>query len=278
MSASKPVAVPAAKRPRMAGMSQQKQTQVVNESMVVESIPLTSSQSSLAPVQDSESKTKSVQAPNHPKGHKVYQLSKVWETMDQQSFLRLTDTLMLGDVWMMPLGASPMNATCAHVTCKQIVSAPHIKSRIVTTKMATDDLIKILYLCECMQWSMQGVECLSFDDWMKDKSAACVKVKGVEEGTNRALLCNYIITEDREFTFYPPFLHGVGIFFRKTCYHSYKTDTPGGKMINPAMIKCTATRSKFEYMLEGRIIPLPVNWFDEEPTPTQPMDGPLDNL
>ena len=253
-------------------MPQTKTGAILPESPV-ENVPLTATQSS-TDLPGSENKTKSAPAQTHPRGHKVYQLDKVWETMDQQSFLHLTDTLTLGDVWVQPVSVTPMNAAYANVAFKEIVLAPHIKQRTAETKMSADDLIKMLYLSECLQWYMQGVEALPFDDWLNDKSAACVKVKGMEVGSNRALLCNFIITEDREFTFYPPLLKGnFGIFFRKICYHSYKTTGEGEKLSYPGMIKCCATRGKFEYILEARIIPLPVGWFDVDVTPTQPMEG-----
>lgn len=283
MSASRPprpqVQIPAAKRVRQNEMSLTKTTSSLVLPPVAESVPPTATQSSTSPTASSEDKTKSAQAPSHPKGHKVFQLSKIWETMDSQSFLHLTDTLLLADVWVQPTLVMPMNAAYANVTFKQIVLAPHIKQRLATTKMSADDLIKMLYLSDTLQWYMQGAEAISFEEWVKDKSAACVKAKGMEEGSNRALLCNFIINEDREFTFYPSLLHGnFGIFFRKTCVHSYKTDDGSmGKMVNPAIIKCTATRGKFEYVLEARLIAIPDGWFDEVPA-TQPMDGPLGEI
>lgn len=276
MSVSRPqVQMPAAKRVRLNGASAavtRTASCAILPTAEEESVPPTATQSSTV---ETENKP---QVQSHPKGHKVFQLSKVWESMDKQNFLHLTDTYLLADVWVQPTLVTPMNATYADVTFKHIVVAPHIKQRLATTKMSTEDLLKMLYLADYIQWSMQGVCGLSFEDWEKEKSAACVKVKGMAEGSNRALLCNFIINEDREFTFYPQFLHGnFGIFFRKTCVHSYKTDDAAGKKLtNPSMIKCTATRGKFEYVLEARLIALPDGWFDDEEAPaTLPMDGPL---
>lgn len=213
--------------------------------------------------------TTMTKTPSHPKGHKVRELAEVWKNMDSQAYLHLTDTLMLADVWVQPISAFPVNSTIAKVRFRQIVDAPHMKFRFADAKMSTDDLLKILYLNDCMQWDIVASQHLPYEEWLNEKSAACVKAKGLDEGSNRAKLCHFIMTEDRDFTFYPTFLKGVGIFFRKICYHSYKTGDKKGeeKLGNPAMIKCCAVNSKFEYVLEARIFTLPTGWFDkEEPT------------
>ena len=205
--------------------------------------------------------------PQHPKGHKVRELAEVWKTMDSQAYLRLTDTLVLNDVWVQPIAAEPANGPFATVTFRQIIDAPHLKMRFATSKMSTDDLLKILYLNDCMQWDMLGSPHVAYGDWLNEKSAVCVKARGLDEGSNRAKLCNYIITEDHDFTFFPTFLKGVGIFFRKICYHSYKLGekVDGEKMVNPAMIKCSSANGKFEYVLEARIFTIPAELFDEQP-------------
>ena len=202
------------------------------------------------------------QNPTHPKGHKVRKLNEVWQTMDSQKFIRLSDTLTLMDVWFQPISCIPATkGPYADVTMKQVVFGPHLKERTVVTRMSNDDLAKLLYLCDKFQWNMQGLMEYTFEEWLNDKTALCVKAKGLDEGTNRAKMCNFIITEDREFTFYPRAMkRNFGIFFRKTCYHSYKDEEKKTKINNPSMIKCCSQGGKFEYMLEARIFPLPISW------------------
>lgn len=202
------------------------------------------------------------QGTKHPRGHKVRELAEVWKVMDSQDFLHLTDTLTLADVWVQPTAVVTSKGAFATVSFKQMVAGPHIKFRDASCKMSLDDLTKMLYLNDCVQWDLQNMEHLSFDDWMKEKSSICVKAKGMEEGTDRAKLCHFIITADRDFTFYPSFLHGCnGIFFRKICYHSYKNGEDALKINNPSMMKCKGTKGTFEYIIEARIFPLPEEWF-----------------
>lgn len=217
----------------------------------------------------------------HPKGHKVRKLEEVWKVMDSQDFLHLTDTLTLGDVWVQPTGVESSRGNYATISFKQIVAAPHIKFRDASCKMSLDDLTKMLYLNDCIQWDIQNVEHLSFEDWLNDKTSVCVKAKGVEKGTDRSALCHFIITEDRGFSFYPAFLHGsCGIFFRKICYHSYGNEDVENKSIetdvkleNPSMIKCKGAKGTFEYIIEARIFPLPLAWFDQaKPADTSMVD------
>ena len=231
------------------------------------------------PVSKMETKSSETEEekPRHPKGHKTRDLAEVWKTMDSQTFLRVTDTYILWDVWVQPLAAVQERGPFALATLKQAVFAPHIKSRTTVSKMAADDLLKMLYLADLLQAEMQGVSGLDYGDWLNDKTAACVKKKGAEEGTNHVLLAHFIMTEDRDFTLYPPYLKGkFGIFFRKTCYHSYREEGKKDKLINPTMIKCGATKGKFEYVIEARIFALPDGWFDqqteeEEIPETQPL-------
>lgn len=286
MSVLKPVM----KQPRVPALNMTKLARTAStnlpESAVVKDHPTVSHPSSqLATAMETTTTTtpsKVVQTPAHPKGHKVRTLSEVWKNMDSQSFLHLSDTLTLGDVWVIPTSAEPESATIANVTFRQMVAAPHIKRRLCSCKMSTDDLLKILYLNECMQWDLQGITRVDYDAWINEKSALCVKAKGLDEGSNRAKLCNFIMTEDDSFTFYPRFLKGrCGIFFRKICYHSYKSDDMkvyGYKLNNPSMIKCCATRGKFEYVLEARIFPLPEKWFEIDPITSAPEEIPDSQL
>ena len=214
------------------------------------------------------------QVTRHPKGHKVRDLAEVWKVMDSQDFLHLTDTLTLGDVWVQPTAVLSSKGAFATVSFKQMVAGPHIKFRDASCKISLDDLTKMLYLNDCVQWDLQNLSYLSFEDWMKEKSSICVKAKGMEEGSDRAKLCHFIITEDRDFSFYPSFLHACnGIFFRKICYHSYKSGEDTMKINNPSMIKCKGTKGTFEYIIEARVFPLPDKWFEyANPCATSTVD------
>lgn len=201
----------------------------------------------------------------HPKGHKVKNLSDIWKTMDSQDFLHLSDTLTLNDVWLQPISVEPVKGAYAAVNFIEVVFAAHIKTRRSQHKMALDDLVKMLYLNDCLQYDMQNIPRPEFNDWVKEKTALCVKAIGLEESNNRSKFCNFIITEDRDFTFYPAYLHQhFGIFFRKSAYHSYKTEsdvsTSEIKITNPSIIKCSTIKGNFEYIIEARIFPLPYEW------------------
>ena len=218
--------------------------------------------------------TESAKPGSHPKGHKVHTLDEVWASMDTKGFYRPTDTLTLMDVWFQPVQAIPDRGDIAIVTMNQFVIAPHIKYRSKTVKMSCDDLLKCLYLGETIQWQLQGVPKADFGMWLNEKSAACVRAKGISESTDRAKLVNYILTEDHSYTFYPSCLRGLfGIFFRKICYHSYKdgSATKEKKVWNPTMIKCVGGKS-FEYILEACIMPLPDDWLQGDTS--EPIDVP----
>ena len=223
------------------------------DSQPVESAPLTTT-----PLQ------KRKEAPNHPKGHRVHELQEVWDTMDKNSFLHLTDTLLLADVWVQPISVEETTGLYTVVTFMEIVLAPNIKRREATTKMAVDEVLQMLFLTDTLINKIKGVEPFLFDDWLAEKTAEFIKKNGVGDSTNRSKLCNFILKDDKEFSFYPRFVHDIGIFFRKIGCHSYKDPTTDKehKMKNPSMIKCRAARAKFEYMIEARLVPIPSGWWE----------------
>lgn len=256
MSVLKPVA----KKAKTMGMSETK----IAPSTVERSLPTSSHEGALS-TNPTEMKDASVQTESDSNGHKSRKLASIWALMDSQPFLHLTDTLPLMDVWIQPTRVTRDRGSVAKCCVKQVVVAPHLKYRDAETKFSTDDITKLLYLNDKLQAMMQGLDALSFDDWLNEKSSLCVKEKGMEASNDRATLCDYIINEDPSFSFYPLFLKGsMGFFFRKICYHSYKCEESETKvkLDNPSMIKCRSSKGKFEYVLEARLLPLPQGWFD----------------
>ena len=208
--------------------------------------------------------------PKHPKGHRVTQLQKVWNTMDSKDFLHLTDTLVLNDVWVQPASVEPSRGAYTTAAFREIVAGPNIKQRLADHKVGTEDILKMLYLCVCLQHDMQNVARPDYTDWLNEMTAACVKELGLSQGSNGGSLCDFIINNARNFTFYPEALSGrFGIFFRKICYHSYKAQSKEGtesvKFKNMCMIKCGSSKGKFDYIIEARLFSLPDGWFDYTP-------------
>lgn len=254
-----------AKQPRLMNQSQVQRTQSVglldaSANTIEEAASCRRTVTPHLPTNGTEGKPA---APSHPKGHKVKNLSEVWKNMDQQDFLHLTDTIPLSDVWVQPMSVEEASGLYTTVSFLQVIAAPHFKARVANAKMSIEDLMKMLYLNDVLQISMQGVEEISYDTWLAEKTAAFIKANGVDDSTNRSKIANFVITADRGFTFYPAFIRNVGMFFRKICYHSYKEDGEKvEKVNNPSVIKCVATRGKFEYIIEARLLPLPTEWWD----------------
>lgn len=212
------------------------------------------------------------QIAKHPKGHRVSQLQKIWATMDSKDFLHLTDTLVLSDVWVQPVSVEESKGAYTSASFREIVAGPNIKQRIAIHKTSTDDLLKMLYLCVCLQYDMQNIERITFADWLNEMTAACVKELGLSQGSNGGILCNFIINTYRDFTFYPATMaNRFGVFFRKICYHSYKTSEGKeecAKFKNLSMIKCGSSKGKFDYVIEARLFSLPDGWFEYTPSVT----------
>lgn len=263
---------PTSKQPRLQGQTAVKRTESVELSTRVTSVgsaPRTVS--SQDPVTTSQDPTKKTE--NHPRGHKVKELSDVWKTMDQQTYLRLTDTLLLGDVWVQPKSI----LDDGQVVFVEVVFAPNIKFREVTKKISSEDLLQMLYLNDSIQADMDGVPRLEFDVWVSEKTREMIKAHGVDDATNKAKLANFILSEDETFSFYPSCCHNtVSMFFRKTCYHSYKhpDNKTNPKIKNPCMVKCP-TRGKFEYIIEARPMVIPYEWREPPASAHETEDHPM---
>lgn len=272
----------------MSGLKPAKQPRLIGQSVVTrtESVDMTQTSSAVhQPTEEGKDHPTTSQtpapnevmrktAPMHPKGHKVRDLKEVWDAMDKQAFLHLTDSLILGDVWVQPKSCEPATGGYVLVNFIQMIDAPKLKSREALSKMSIDDLLKLLYLASCLVKDLNGDARLSYDAWLADKTAAFIKKEGVSEAGNRGKLCNFILVDDPDFSFYPVGLNHTGIFARKICYHSYRCeDDDMTKYENPGMLKCCATRGKFEYVFEVRLFVLPPEWFHDPELPaTQPLD------
>lgn len=205
-------------------------------------------------------------APRHPKGHKTKDVTEIWKMMDDQKFLRLTDTPSLIDVWVQPKEVKVSKSTdYVDVTFRQVILGYHVKSREAKCAMSCDDLLKMFYLTDMFACDANKQPRLEFEDWLNEQTAKYVKAEGEDAPNDHAHLCKYIL-EDSDFDFYPfgevmPFT----ILFRKICCHSYFYPPKGHKepvylkVNNGCLIKCAANET-FEYALEARIFPLPDEW------------------
>lgn len=221
-------------------------------------------------VQDSQVSTTTTKRARHPKGHKVQNLQDVWNAMDKRKYLSLSDTTTLSDVWIQPRMVESEEGEIANVSFTEIIVAPYIKTREATTKISTSDLLKMLYQACCIVSDLNGELRMGFEEWSNEALVKCTKEKGKSDITPGEL-CQYLLTEDSEFTFYPKKLNDAcGIFFRKICYHSYKDEEhkgeEGAKWKNPAMIKCQAnsSSSSFEYILEASLKLIPPEWRSDD--------------
>lgn len=207
----------------------------------------------------------STKLPSHPKGHKVKTLREIWDYMDPEKnkqYLRLTDTASLSDVWVQPKTVARTSPLYLDVTFAQIVSAPHMHIRDVKYQISADDLLKMFYLADIYAITATcGSKC-DFDAWLTEKVNKRNSAHGLEGAEDRALLCEFIFNEDETFSLFPiPDCASMAMFFRKICYHSYKSEEDKSeKAENPSMMKCHAARAKFEYMYEAKIFLLPEKW------------------
>lgn len=234
----------------------------------------------------SEGKTRRIAIPPSKDGVRVVAISEIKKLCAAQNFLRLADTILLGDLWVQPIAVEPTTTMYAMVKFVAMLNAPKLQMFLLKTKLSLDDLLQMLYLNDCIFADFQGLARLDYGEWINEKTSAYVKVEGAENATNRSMLANFIVTQDSEFSFYPKFMKNCGMFFHKLSHHKYSDeDGKFGELENASMIECSAApRGKFHYVLEARCFPLPEKWMDmyktlvesasaeEEVPETQPME------
>ena len=199
-----------------------------------------------------------VKKKRHPKGHRVYAVAEIDETLAKDKYMHLTDSLLLSDVYLQPRDVEESKGSFADVTFTRLICGYHMQVGEYKAAVLLDDLLQMLYQCEVVTASMQGKVCLGYDEWINEKSIACAKVHGMDSANNPSILAKFLITEDPEFTFFPTFLKNVGIFFKKSTVHSYPNPQNRGmhKILNPCIIK-RKSRGMFEYTLDLKLIVLP---------------------
>lgn len=222
---------------------------------------------------------KNPRPPAHPKGHKVRDRSRVYAMMDAKTFLNLTDTPSLEDVWVQPVSAEALSPTYVMVRFKQIIAGVHMHMRVTNCKLLNDDLLRMLYLNEMLENDLYNMARVPMEEWLVDKITDMMKMHGASaDASNHSALAVYILSEMKT-KFYP--LSGnqrVGVFFRKSCCHSYKrpeTDK-SPKVENPNLLKVRApanAKKQFEFVIEARLFAVPPEWRDSE---QEPIDSQVD--
>ena len=223
--------------------------------------------------------------PSHPAGHRVRDLEDVWSSFgNEENFLKMCESGNLSDVWIQLRTIHKTDTYYPTVEVLCAIFGSQVYFNIMKTRMSIADIANLLYLNDCLQCYLQGVPPPTFDDWFTDKTVKYINATGDLDGSvNKSLIYNFVVQDDRDFTFYPRFLHNVGIFFRKTTVHGYKnkgkpieTETEG--MPNRSITIEHATRGKFEYEIEGRIFILPDEWWvkveglEEDVPASQPIN------
>lgn len=225
------------------------------------------------PMQDETQTTegatsKRPRAPTHPKGHRVINLPELYASIDKSDFLKYTDSYQMQDMWYQPKCIDMEGKMGLWVTSTffEMIAAPNIKTREITVKSSCDDILKMCYLADKIRAEAIAHPTVNFDTWYSIKVAAYIKASGdVENAQVQAVVANFILTADPDFTFDLPNSCNVSIFFRKMGYHSYSTGVKGEKkVVNPNVLKSKSPKGKMDHVIEARLFLKPVEWRDAE--------------
>ena len=240
---------PVAKQARMMGQTHNSKMAPALDIVVVKDPPTATTQSQSA----------MKERPRHPKGHRVHPVMEIDETLQKDKYMHLMDTLTLFDVYVQPKDVEESKGGFADVTFTRLIYGYHVQVGEYRAALSLDDLLQMLYRTDVLQASMQGKVCLGYDEWINEKTNAYTSLHGMDNASNMSLLARFIIVEDPDFTFFPPFLKNTGIFFKKSTVHSYPNPMNKGipKVLNPCIIKRKAMKGAFEYTLDLKLLLLP---------------------
>lgn len=211
--------------------------------------------------QPTDEKTTLSKKARHPKGHKVRDLGEVWDQMSMKKgdvvpidpqYLRVTDTLDLGDVWIAITDAKKETDYLLTIDAIQMVTGHHVYQRNMKMKMSNDDFLGFCYLKRRFADVLAGEDPMDYEEWKQKMGEEYQKESG-DESLKSGDVCEFLMKK------YPFIVDNIGFLCRKICCHSYSNSgvESKDKVHNPTLLKLNVgTRGKFEFELEVRVFPL----------------------
>ena len=197
-------------------------------------------------------------------GEKVKELSSVVTQVTESSFLRVTDTFNLNDVWFLPKSVSRTSSeNYLSIELAVVINGTSLIMFDHWFKVPAEELMKMIYLCRKMRAAieMTPFPYSDFQEWRtKEYQFFNVSPDVVRGDKSEAAFAEYEFTKENfHLRQYNPQC-SMRAVFRKSYRHIYRDDSGKasigiyGCLENPNMIECTAMRGTYSYCIEVRMM------------------------
>lgn len=198
-------------------------------------------------------------------GQKERGLASIFASLKDSTFLRMTDTINLSDVWFLPRKVSRgTSKSILSVEFTILINGMAMIMQEYTFKIGSDELLRMIYLAKKMRAAMdpRPFPYRNYDEWhdtelQRFQSSSDV-VRG--DGSEAAFAEYQFSIEDFNMRYRDPRCC-LKTVFRKTCQHVYKNDlidpnSVYGEEKNPNMEECVASRGTYRFCIEVRVVML----------------------
>lgn len=214
-------------------------------------------------------------------GKKVKSLSTVIAQSTDSSFLRITDTQNLYDVWFLPRKVGRTSSeNFLNVEFAVVISGTSLVMVNHMYKLAAEELLKMIFLTRKMRAAIEQTPFpfVYFQEWKEKEFAYFTTSPDVVRGdSSEAAFAEYEFTKESFKLRQYNRQCCVCMVFRKVYQHIYQNDITGGaaapviygSVENPNLIECTAYRGSYSYCIEIRMMYIDVG--EEEEGDTEPL-------
>lgn len=199
-------------------------------------------------------------------GKKVKSLSTVIAQTCDSSFLKMTDTLNLNDVWFLPKKVGRTSSeNFLTVEFAIVVNGLSLVMVDHMFKISAEELLKMIYLSRKMRatFEQNPFPYNFFAEWKEKEFAYFTTSPDVVRGdSSPAAFAEYEFTKESfRLRQYNPQCCICSVF-RKIYQHVYQNDVTGGDAAptiygcveNPNMVECSAYRGSYSYCIEIRMM------------------------
>ena len=219
-------------------------------------------------------------------GKKVKSLSNVIAQATDSSFLRVTDTQNLYDVWFLPRKVGRTSSeNFLNVEFAVTINGTSLLMVNHTYKLAAEELLKMIFLTRKMRAAIEQTPFpyAYFEQWKEKEFTYFSTSPDVVRGdSSEAAFAEYEFTKESFKLRQYNAQCCMCMVFRKVYQHIYQNDITGGaaapiiygSVENPNLIECTAYRGSYSYCIEIRMMYIDVGEEEEgdtEPEASQPI-------
>ena len=204
-----------------------------------------------------ETQTKKTKTPKHPQGHKVKNAEEVLAGCNSSKFVPVADGLYTGDMYFHPVKVHEVRKNWIDMEFIEYFWGEIIWATRHIFVSDADDILRMIYLKEMLSYDDLKLPRVTFEEWLVNVFSDIVKENASADFSDHGMIVNYLMNRE-DFSWCIGSSPNLQVVFQKRCIRDFDKGESLLRNLgtNPNVFKCKALRSKFEYVIEGRIISL----------------------